>query len=748
MNGEPRGRSRRFAAGRWIFLVALAAAAGFLAHAVLFGQFSVYDDEGYMLLALRAWRAGGGLYDRIETIYGPTTFQLVVAVFALLGLPLDNSGAREFVLGIWMTTTFLCGLYVFRVHRSLVAATVAAALVFPILHVLAKEPLHAGDAVVLLLSLIALASLRLGNEEPGRGTWPLLGALTAALALTKLNVGVFAVLAVCATWARYASRNAWASAARAGLSMLLVAFPYLLTRELSGRAWVTGFANLASGSLLPFALLLHAPSRGRPSSAANLRAFALGGLALGTVSFAICFATGTTAAGAWRCLVTDTLRFTDFSTNLAVVLPPAAELVVSLLLVPVALLLLGSRRRGAETALLLLRVAACVGLLYASTAPVRHLAALPCLWPFALPRREDRDDAPGERPAAFLALLVALQALHAYPLPASQRGFFGFLLPVLAVVGLVDVGKEMRRRARERTAEDRSGTWKVRLAAVACCALVALDPLWHDIVARFVDYHRHEVELLLPGTRGLRLPERQVANYVWLAENLRRHGDTFVALPGRHSFYLWTEQEPPVPFYSAWWPVALDEPRQRALGEALLAHRDPCVLRAPGFVNTWTRSGVLGESVLARWIDERFVTVGRVASPGLELLIPKGKRADLVLTAFLERTNEGAPEDSPGRARLRLALPERRAARIARFTVLHCPSDAVLCDSDATEPERRLLLVDAAGREIGGTPVSLDRRRDVLALCPAEIDDLRLLHSIVRCYDDRGEIAARLPVLR
>ena len=699
-----------------MLVAAVAVAGGFLAHAALFGRFSAYDDEGYMLLALRAWRAGGGLYDRIETVYGPTTFQLPAAVFAALRLPLDNAGAREFVLGIWIVSTSLCGLYVYRVHRSLLAASIASALVFPILLVLASEPLHAGGVVVLILSLIALASLRL--DAGGSRAWFLLGALTAALALTKLNVGLFAVLAVCATWLRSAPRNAWTSVARAAFSGLLVAVPFLLMRTQLSKPWVAEFATFATASLLPFALLVHAPASDPPWSVAKLVSWAAGGLAFAVASLGICFATGTTAAGAWRCLVTDTLRFPELTASVTTPLPPTGMVVVSLILVPVAFVLLRSRRPRAATALIALRIAAGIGFLYASTAVERHLYALPCLWVFALPRLDRR--------TAFLATLVALQGLHVFPVPVSQRGFFGFLLPVVAVVGLVDAWRELHPEPK---------AWAASLAAVAAAALVALDPLVHQLVARFEDFRHREVELGLPGTRGIRLPERQVANYVWLAENLRRNGDTFVGMPGRHSFYLWAEQEPPVPFYSAWWPVALDDGRQRALGEALFAHRAPCVVRAPGVVSSWMESGVLRESILARWIDERFEMVGRVSMPGLELMVPKGKTPDLVLTAFL------------GPARLRLALPEGRGASLARVAVVHAASGDVLCDSGSEDPGKRVTLVDEVGKDLAA-PILLDRRRDVVALVPPSIDDLRLLQSIVRCYDERGEIAARLPVMR
>ena len=48
----------------------------------------------------------------------------------------------------------------------------------------------------------------------------------------------------------------------------------------------------------------------------------------------------------------------------------------------------------------------------------------------------------------------------------------------------------------------------------------------------------------------------------WLAANLRRNGATFFGAPGVHSFYLWAEEEPPVPSYWHMWMLLYDDRRQ------------------------------------------------------------------------------------------------------------------------------------------------------------------------------------------
>jgi hypothetical protein len=744
-------RRRWLKAGGLLLVLAILTGAALLARTALFGVFVKYDDEGYMLLALRAWREGGGLYDRVETIYGPFYFQAVVAMFALLRLPLDNSGARELMLGIWMASSLLCALYVWRVHRSWLATAAAWALSFDILLVLTKEPLHPGSLIVLLLPPIALASLRLAAPGERRGTWALLGVLTAAVALTKLNVGVFLALALCGTWLRFAARNKTALAARLVFSVLLVAFPFLLMHTLLPEPWVVSFALLVSASLLPFALLLFQPPVERPWSCASLSACAGGGLALGLVSFGICFATGSTWHGVWRCLVLDTLRFPAmFGGQTA--LPSLAQILGSVLVVPVAFLLRAVRHPASGLALFALKLAAAGYALDQCTTRAMPLATLPFLWLFAFPCGERSGRTQASAPVAFLSLMVTLQALHAYPIAGSQVEFFAFLIPVLAVVGLWDAWSELPAAWRERVPSWMARSWTIPAAALGAWALASFDPTWRALPARWQAYRDGEVELGLPGAEGLRLPELQATTCKWLAANLRHHGDTFLAMPGRHSFYLWTEERPPVPFYSAVWPLYYDEERQGRLGAALLAHENACVIRVPGVLNVWQHEGrTLPVPVLARRIDERFKVAGRV--PGFELLIPKEKQADLILSAIPAELPAGVSDAHEGWLVLRLTLPEMGGVRLVRFALVQGESGAILCDSAAPAVGGRMTLADEQGVDRSGADgrpqaIVLDRRRNVLALCPASIPPYRTDTCLVRCYDERGQVAARLPVVR
>ncbi len=51
-----------------------------IAHPRMFGGFMGYDDEGYMLVALKGFVNHGELYDRVFTQYGPVARQVIEAL--------------------------------------------------------------------------------------------------------------------------------------------------------------------------------------------------------------------------------------------------------------------------------------------------------------------------------------------------------------------------------------------------------------------------------------------------------------------------------------------------------------------------------------------------------------------------------------------------------------------------------------------------------------------------------------------
>jgi hypothetical protein len=345
--------------------------------------------------------------------------------------------------------------------------------------------------------------------------------------------------------------------------------------------------------------------------------------------------------------------------------------------------------------------------------------------------------------------MTALQGLQVYPVAGSQVGFFAFMIPGLAIVGLWDAGRELPEQWR--WPRPISGLSTAAAAGLAFWALSSLGPVWPRLPSQLARFRSEEVELGLPGAQSLRLPESEAMAFCWLSANLRHHGDTLLGEGGLPSLHLWTGLKPPVQFYSSYWPLYYDEQRQRELGQALLAHQDACVVRRPDVLELWRQTGAMPEPILERLISERFQVAGSVA--GIELLIPKPKRADLILTAFLAEMPRGAPAQLRDYVPLRLILPEMGGARLTRFALVSEETGMIVSDTEAAPGPRRLILADERGGELaaaGGRPpaIVLDRRRELLALVPPDIRRRRIDRVLVRCYDERGAVAARLPILR
>ena len=720
---------RRARLALWaLFSIALVAGTALLAHAALFGDFSDYDDEGYMLLSLRSWREGNPLYDDIPTIYGPFYFQSVASLSALLRMPLDNAGGRWIALGVWILSSLLCGAWAWRLHRSFLAALIAWALAFRTLSLLTKEPLHPGHLIVLLLAIAVHVALGLARRPPRLATWAVLGALAGMVGLTKANVGLFLVAAVLATWARFSER---ARGTRLALAVLLPALPFVLMRGRLDEAWVRDFAVLVAASLLPFGILKPAE---KAWGVAPLIAFLAGGAGVVVLSIGALFVDGTTPAGLWRELVVAAVKF-PAQTWREPELPPAWIVAAGIALVPVGFVL-RARNRAAFAAF---RGAAAICVLAGCALRSTPMASLPFLWIFAM-SGPDVERRARERPLFFLAIAVCLQSMHAFPVAGSQVAFFAFLLPLVGVAGLADAWSDLRPAWRER-----APAW-IRKESVALLLLASVllltsyYPGWKLVPNRWREYRQREVDLELPGTELMRLPESRAAAYAWAAANVREHADVLLGFPGRHSLHLWSGVPSPVPFYPAAWPLFYGEEEQRKLADALLLHARPCIVRTPYALEAMRKNRGLVDRAIARTIDERFRVAG--GAFGLEILLSKEDRSELVLTA--------RPTDVPvglaaadGSVALRLCFPEMQDVRISRLSLVDVESGGVLCDTAGAGGVPRMLV------EGGLEPlVELQKERELVAVCPPGLVGESFRTLLVRASTADGRVVARLPLIR
>ncbi|HEX8203432.1 MAG TPA: hypothetical protein VF590_23350, partial [Isosphaeraceae bacterium] len=123
------------------------------AYHTLFGYFSPYDDEGFMMLTVKLFVAGRPLYDELMSFYGPLYYGLEYAVHGVLGIGLSNNNVRFLSAGLWIATAALAAAAAHRLTRRASLAVLVYALTFHYLDTIRHEPGHPQELCGLLLAL-------------------------------------------------------------------------------------------------------------------------------------------------------------------------------------------------------------------------------------------------------------------------------------------------------------------------------------------------------------------------------------------------------------------------------------------------------------------------------------------------------------------------------------------------------------------------------------------------------------------
>ena len=161
--------------------IAVAVTGVFFAKHALGTVFQVYDDEGYVLISLSHYLSRGHLYTETYSQYGPFYFYVQEACFRLLRLPVTHDAGRLVTLLYWMAAGLLGGGFVYRISNSLLLGSAAALAAIRLEAVLANEPGHPQQVILVLLMLSSCLSLQAGSDRKGTGLF-FLGAVGAALA--------------------------------------------------------------------------------------------------------------------------------------------------------------------------------------------------------------------------------------------------------------------------------------------------------------------------------------------------------------------------------------------------------------------------------------------------------------------------------------------------------------------------------------------------------------------------------------
>ncbi len=569
----------------------------------LFTTFRFWDDEGYVLISLRNFAAGGHLYSEVYSQYGPVYNLLFGLLHRFGGLPLDTTSARWLSLVAWLLSVLAATVLVLRLTRSLAWALAGGLVAFFQLRLLTHEPLHpVGLLAALLMTGAAFGAIGAADGKFGRG-----GAVAAAsgmlMAFIKINVGLFflAGLGTCLVWSsRSPLARPWARVVLAGLATTAGA---VLLRPLIQDGWVREFLVVYLFATVTTLAIIGSSLEPASTPRELLRPALLATLGTGVVVLVASLLVGIGFAALFDGVVRGPLRHpTSFSfpfrwAGLTVPVLGANALGFALYLG-----LRRARSAWADRLVVACRAIAAGGMFVSyfhgfAVSVEAYLLSFGAgfLWAVAAPL----GNFPREIHVArqLLALLALFQLLHTFPVAGTQLNLATLLLALLLVIGAAETTAWIRAFPRPR------------LAIVFTSLAIAL-PAWGCGVITLEA--RHDYATRAPETfagTGLRLSAWQTSALSVLTANARRSGDMLFSLPGMFSFNLWTGLPAPTGLNITQWWSLLEEQQQAKIATQLDRAARPIVIVQRNLITTGLAKTAYHPSLLTRFIEERFTPV-------------------------------------------------------------------------------------------------------------------------------------------
>src|ERR1700739_320457 len=174
----------------------LSALASIPAYYWMLTGFQIWDDQGALMVTVKQYLGGMKLYNQISVPYGPVYYFYNWAPRTVSGTPLTHDVGRMSSLLPWLLTAFVSAWIVFRLTDSQLLASVAHLVVFLTLSsFFPSEPGHPQELCILFLVCLVASGVLASTPRWRSLGMTLLGALTAALLLVKVNIGIFVFLA-------------------------------------------------------------------------------------------------------------------------------------------------------------------------------------------------------------------------------------------------------------------------------------------------------------------------------------------------------------------------------------------------------------------------------------------------------------------------------------------------------------------------------------------------------------------------
>jgi hypothetical protein len=597
--------------------VALVGAAVLIVGYDSFSGFSIWDDEGDIMIGLRSFLQGSVLYDSVYAQYGPFYYLIEGAIYAALRAPVNHNDVRGLMAIWWIVSAGLCSWTAYRLTRSWILTALGFAAANRLTVFFKGSPGHPEEICLVLLLGILLCSCYLSERRTG-GFCIVLGCLLGALILTKINIGAYATLAIALALVRASPSARMYQALFAMGAGTAVLMPGVVMASLLNQSWAKQTVLFLMLSIAA-ALLVSWSSQTEPFLRPALFLRTIAGF-LGSCSLVIgvVLAKGTTLQAMFNLTV---LQYREFAENWFVAFTAGPLTIPALSLIASIGWIVAARRpklRGPVLiALNVLKVALIVfwcWQVWSNSPALIYNFTIPWTWLVLVPSTPSYRGTPTFA-RITLCLLSVLTALYLLPVAGTQLSFSVILTIPVVCVWLDDTRSMLALWSR--------GVPLLRAAEVLIAGLALLSSLYWAASAR----HTYHVlfPLRLTGAERIHVPKRKVAEYLSITKTLQRSCETNFSMPGIFSLYFWTGQEPPTRLLMNNW-IGLVSNRDKEQIVADLSHFDKlCVVYNQDLVEFWRRGQDLSASPLARYIHEGFVPLKRV---GHYVILVRAGRAD------------------------------------------------------------------------------------------------------------------------
>jgi hypothetical protein len=459
--------------------------AGFLAFVCLID----YDDEGVVLLFVQHMLDGRAIYDQIDCLYGPFWVFARWVVFGVLHVPLGNDALRAETLVTWLATALLFSTTSWRLACGYACRAGIAALMGILslcqLFVLPREPGHPQELVVLLVAAALYVAATMADRSR-RISLLLLGAVAAAMVLTKVNVGVFYLVALTVSLLALTSRPwfVWFPLrCAAAVATLILPFMLMKSRFQDGYG---GFCFVTTAAVLPCLVCACFKMRSGTLRIGDWLWCALGACLLTVPMLIFTVWQGNSLWGMVNAVSLRTFRnfaSAPIGTPMPISMPEMAWATAatgvglfSLWANRPSRLLLTTLRLFAGVAILLIAASRS----YWIFAP--FALAMPLVWLLLVPPRGHETSEANWFFRLFLAFTACLQPLQIFPVCGSQMLIGTAALPIVGLVLTLDVYEDVRDLAATRPFLFASLVPVLKRLAVILTAVASMRPRTYEIL--------------------------------------------------------------------------------------------------------------------------------------------------------------------------------------------------------------------------------------------------------------------------